>query len=158
MSADAPAVPEAHLVVGFDGSPPALRALDAGVRLLTVRPGRITVVWVAHLTGAESMSADAVAIVESDFGEVAQELRAAAAERLEDHTGLKEHTVRWDFEWRQGLITPELIAVAETIQARGSDHVVAIVVGSSSSARHRMVGSVAVSLARHAPVPVMIVP
>ncbi|MGH3187598.1 MAG: hypothetical protein ACRDOL_10120 [Streptosporangiaceae bacterium] len=30
--------------------------------------------------------------------------------------------------------------------------------GSSSQAAHRMVGSVAVSLARHAPVPLMIVP
>ena len=35
---------------------------------------------------------------------------------------------------------------------------VAIVIGSSSHATHRMVGSVAVSLARHAPVPLVIVP
>jgi nucleotide-binding universal stress UspA family protein len=35
---------------------------------------------------------------------------------------------------------------------------VAIVVGSSSHGAHRMVGSVAVSLARHSPVPVVIVP
>jgi nucleotide-binding universal stress UspA family protein len=152
MSADALAVPEAHLVVGFDGSPPALRALDAAVRLLAVRPGRIRVVWVAHLSSAASLSADATAIVESDFDEVARELGAVAAERLGDQA------VEWDFEWRQGLIAPELIAVAEAIQAAQPDHVVAIVVGSSSSARHRMVGSVAVSLARHSPVPVMIVP
>ena len=76
MSADAPAVPEVHLVVGFDGSPPATRALDAAVRLLAVRPGRITVLWVAHLTSTVELSADAVAIVESDFDKVAGELRA----------------------------------------------------------------------------------
>ena len=35
---------------------------------------------------------------------------------------------------------------------------VVIEVGSSSSAVHRMVGSVAVNLARHSPVPVTIVP
>jgi len=35
---------------------------------------------------------------------------------------------------------------------------VAIVVGSSSHALHRVVGSVAVSLARHSPVPLVIVP
>ena len=33
-----------------------------------------------------------------------------------------------------------------------------IVVGSSSNAVHRMVGSAAVSLARHSPVPLIIVP
>jgi nucleotide-binding universal stress UspA family protein len=152
MSTDAPALPEAHLVVGFDGSPPALRALDAAVRLLAFRPGRMTAVWVAHLTNTVSMSADAVAIVESDFDAVARELRAAAAERLEGQA------TRWDFTWRQGLITPELIAAAEELHAGRPDDVVAIVVGSSSSARHRMVGSVAVNLARHSPVPVMIVP
>jgi nucleotide-binding universal stress UspA family protein len=172
MSADAPAVPEAHLVVGFDGTPPALRALDAAVRLLTVRPGRITVVWVAHLTASENLSADAVTIVESDFDEVARELRAAVAERLGAHTAeghtaeghtaeghtAQASTVRWDFEWRQGLIAPELIAAAEAIHVAHPDQVVVITVGSSSSAMHRVVGSVAVSLARHAPVPVMIVP
>jgi len=129
-----------------------MRALDVAVRLLAVRPGRITVVWVAHLATMVSLSADAVAIVESDFDKVAQELRAAAAKRLEGHG------VRWDFEWRQGLIAHELISVAEEIHADRPDDVVAIVVGSSSSARHRMVGSVAVSLAHHSPVPVTIVP
>jgi nucleotide-binding universal stress UspA family protein len=152
MSADAPAVPQAQVIVGFDGSPPAMRALDAAVRLLTVRPGRITVVWVAHLTSGVELSADAVAIVESDFGQVAEELRAAASERL-DGRG-----VPWDFGWRQGLIAHELIGAAESLHASRPEDVVAIAVGSSSSAMHRMVGSVAVNLARHSPVPIMIVP
>jgi len=152
MSTDAPAVTEAHLVVGFDGSPPATRALDAAVRLLTVRPGQITVLWVAHLTSTVELSADAVAIVESDFGKVAGDLRAAAAERLDGSR------VPWEFRWRQGPIAHELIAVAESMQAARPDDVVAIVVGSSSSAMHRMVGSVAVNLARHSPVPAIIVP
>jgi nucleotide-binding universal stress UspA family protein len=152
MSADAPAVPEAHLIVGFDGSPPANRALDAAARLLMARPGRMTVLWVAHLTSTVELSADAVAIVESDFDKVAAELRAAAAERL-DRTG-----VPWDFRWSQGPIAQELVAVAESIHAAHPEDVVAIEVGSSSSAMHRMVGSVAVNLARHSPVPVIIVP
>jgi nucleotide-binding universal stress UspA family protein len=152
MSADAPAVPGAHLIVGFDGSPPAMRALDAAVRLLTVRPGRIVVLWVAHLTSTAELSADAVAIMESDFGKVAEELRAAAAEWL-DGSG-----VPWEFRWRQGLIAQELIVEAESVVTARPDDVVVIVVGSSSSAMHRMVGSVAVNLARHSPVPVIIVP
>jgi nucleotide-binding universal stress UspA family protein len=152
MSPETSPVPEAHLVVGYDDSPPAQRALDAAVRLLSVRPGRITVVWVAHLTSAVELSADAIAIVESDFNQVAEELRTAAAQRLEG-SGLS-----WDFQWRQGPIAQELIAAAEAIHAAQPDDVVAIVVGSSSSAMHRMVGSAAVNLARHSPVPLIIVP
>jgi nucleotide-binding universal stress UspA family protein len=152
MSPETSPVPEAHLVVGFDDSPPAQRALDAAVRLLSVRPGRITVVWVAHLTSTVEMSADAIAIVESDFDNVAGELRSAAARRLE---GSAAH---WDFQWRQGPIAQELIAAAEAAHAARPDDVVAIVVGSSSSAMHRMVGSAAVNLARHSPVPLIIVP
>jgi nucleotide-binding universal stress UspA family protein len=152
MSADAPAVSQARLVVGFDGSPPTLRALDAAVNLLSVRPGRIMVVWVAHLTSTVELSADAIAIVESDFDKVAAELRDAAAARL-DAGG-----VPWEFQWRQGQIATELLAEAESLHAAHPDDVVAVMVGSSSSAMHRVVGSVAVSLARHSPVPVMIVP
>ena len=152
MSADASAVPQAHLIVGFDGTPPAIRALDAAVQLLSVRPGRIMVVWVAHLTSTVELSPDAIAIVESDFDKVAAELRGAAAAQLE------ASGVPWEFTWRQGLIAPELIAEAESLRAANPGDVVAVVVGSSSSAMHRVVGSAAVSLARHSPVPVMIVP
>jgi nucleotide-binding universal stress UspA family protein len=153
MSAETPHISELHLVVGFDGSPPAVRALDTAARLLSVRPpGRITVAWVAHLSGAVELSADAIAIVENDFNQVADEIRAAAAEQLAN-SGLP-----WDFRWRQGLIAQELIAVAESVQADRPDDVVVILVGSSSSAMHRVVGAVAVSLAHHSPVPVTVVP
>jgi nucleotide-binding universal stress UspA family protein len=153
MSPETPSVPELHLVVGFDDSPPATRALHTAARLLSVRPpGRITVLWVAHLSGAVELSADAVAIVENDFDQVAAELRAMAGERLAGSG------VPWDFQWRQGQIAHELIAAAESVQAARPDDVVVILVGSSSSAMHRVVGSVAVSLAHHSPVPVIVVP
>ena len=153
VSAETPSVREVNLIVGYDGSPPAKRALDTSARLLSVRPpGRITVVWVAHLSPAVELSADAVAIVESDFDKVAAELRAMAGERMAG-TG-----VPWDFRWRQGLIPHELIAVAVSVQAERPDDVVVILVGSSSSAMHRVVGSIALSLAHHSPVPVTIVP
>lgn len=153
MNAETSPVRELHLIVGFDGSPAAMRALETSARLLSVRPpGRITVVWVAHLSSTVSLSADAVAIVEHDFDQVANELQAVAAERLGDKQ------VPWDFQWRQGQIAHELIAVAEAVQAARPDDVVVIEVGSSSSAMHRMVGSVAVNLAHHSPVPVTIVP
>jgi nucleotide-binding universal stress UspA family protein len=141
-----------HLVVGYDGSPPASRALDAAVRLLQGRAGRIDVVYVAHLSSFAMLSPGAIAEMESDFDEIEQQLRAAAAEQL------RGGAAAWGFERRQGAVPQELIAVATAIGDAGPASTVAIVVGSSSHATHRVVGSVAVSLARHSPVPLVIVP
>ena len=153
MTTAAPPSSFLHLVVGYDGSPPASRALDAAVRLLQGRTGRIEVVYVAHLSSVIMLSPDAIAEMESDFDDIEQELRAQAAEQLSDSG------VAWGLLRRQGVIAEELIAAATGLQeAGGAGAVVAIVVGSSSHATHRVVGSVAVSLARHSPVPVIIVP
>ncbi len=141
-----------YLVVGYDGSPPASRALDAAARLLQGRTGRIEVVYVAHLPSIDMMSPGAVAEMEVSFDEIARDLRAQAGEQLR---GREE---RWKFERRQGLIADELIAVATAIRDAHPGDNVAIVVGSSSHAMHRVVGSVAVSLARHSPVPIVVVP
>ncbi len=46
MSTGMPATGDLYLVVGYDGSPPATRALDAAVRLLHGRAGSIEVVYV----------------------------------------------------------------------------------------------------------------
>ena len=153
MTTAVPPAPFLHLVVGYDGSPPASRALDAAVRLLQGRAGSIEVVYVAHLSSLIMLSADAIAEMESDFGEIGQELRASAAEQLHGQAEA------WGFQRRQGIIAEELIAAATGLQEAGAaDTVVVIVVGSSSHATHRVVGSVAVSLARHSPVPLVIVP
>jgi nucleotide-binding universal stress UspA family protein len=141
-----------HLVVGYDGSPPARRALDAAIRLMQGRTGRIHVVYVAHLSSLAMLSAGAIAEMEADFDQVEQELRVAAAEQLHGQEA------PWEFERRQGLIADELIAAAKAVRDAHPEDTVAIVVGSSSSAAHRMVGSAAISLARHSPVPLMIVP
>jgi nucleotide-binding universal stress UspA family protein len=141
-----------HLVVGYDGSPPASRALDAAVRLLQDRTGRIDVVYVAHLSSLAMLSPGAIAEMESDFDEIEQQLRAAAVEQLRDRAA------GWGFERRQGIVPEELIAAATAIGDADPGSTVAIVVGSSSHATHRVVGSVAVSLARHSPVPLVIVP
>jgi nucleotide-binding universal stress UspA family protein len=152
MNATVPPAANLYLVVGYDGSPPASRALDGAVRLLLGRPGSIEVVYVAHLPSIDMLSADAIGEMEADFDDIARELQTSASEELH---GREE---RWRFERRQGLIADELIAAAVGIRdARPRDTVV-IVVGSSSHAMHRMVGSVAVSLARRSPVPLVVVP
>ena len=141
-----------QLVVGYDGSPPASRALDAAVRLLQGRTGRIDVVYVAHLSSTVMMSPGAIAEMESDFDEIERELRAQAGEQL------RGRVETWEFQRRQGLIADELIAAAAGLHDAGPGDTVVIVVGSSSHAAHRLVGSVAVNLARHSPVPLVIVP
>ena len=152
MTTAAPSGEFLHIVVGYDGSPPASRALDAAVRLLRGRTGRIDVVWVSHLSTGVMMSPGAIAEMEAGFDELAPELRGQAAGQL-DGLGLA-----WDFERRQGIVADELIAVATGIRDARPDETVVIVAGSSSHAAHRVVGSVTVSLARHSPVPIVIVP
>jgi nucleotide-binding universal stress UspA family protein len=139
-------------VVGYDGSPPATRALDGAVNLLRGRTGSIDLVYVAHLPSMAALSAGAVAELEADFDEVEQELRGMIGARL---SGREE---RWDFERRQGQIVEELLAAAADTSTAHPDATVVLVVGSSSQVTHRVVGSVAVGLARHSPVPLVVVP
>jgi nucleotide-binding universal stress UspA family protein len=141
-----------HVVVGYDGSEPAVRALDAAVNLMQDRDGAIDVVYVAHLTSLEMMSADAISELEQGFDQIAEDLRAQAGTQL---AGREE---RWRFVRGQGVIPEQLIAAATQVGDAHPGDTVAIVVGSSSQAAHRIIGSVAVSLARHAPVPLVIVP
>jgi nucleotide-binding universal stress UspA family protein len=98
------------------------------------------------------LSPTAVVDMESDFNEIEQDLRAAAAGQLSGSGAA------WEFGRRQGVIADELIAAAKNIRDAGAGDSVAIVVGSSSHATHRVIGSAAVDLARHSPVPLIIVP
>jgi nucleotide-binding universal stress UspA family protein len=147
-----PPATDLRLVVGYDGSPPASRALDAAVNLLQGRTGRIEVVYVAHMSSIAALTPGAVAEMESDFDEIEQELRAAADEQF------RGRVEGWGFQRRQGLIAEELIAAARDIGAVHPRATVVMVVGSSSLASHRVIGSVAVSLARHSLVPLIVVP
>ena len=141
-----------YLIVGYDGSPPSSRALDAAVALLDGRQGYIDVLYVAHLSSVDMLSAEAVAEMRVTFDEVARDLHAQAAEQLR---GREE---RWRFERGEGAIADVLLGAAGKIRDAHPGDNVAVVVGSSSQAMHRLVGSVAVNLARHSPVPIVIVP
>jgi nucleotide-binding universal stress UspA family protein len=152
MTTPTPSAGFLHLVVGYDGSPPATRAVDAAVRLLQGRTGRIVVVYVAHLASTVMLSPGAVAEMESDFDDIEKELRETVAAQL---AGQVE---TWGFERRQGLIVDELVGAANDIHEAHPGETVVIVVGSSSHVSHRVIGSVAVALARHSPVPLVIVP
>ena len=104
-------MPLLHLVVGYDGSPPASRALDAAVLLLRGRTGRIAVVYVAHLSGIVIEAPVAAAETEPGFDEIEQELRTQAA------TQLRDREVPWEFERRQGNIAEELFLSVDTVKS-----------------------------------------
>jgi nucleotide-binding universal stress UspA family protein len=152
VSTHLPPTTDLRFVVGYDGSPPASRALDAAVNLLLGRTGGIEVVYVAHMPAMAALSAAAVGELETSFDDIEQELRGMVADQLR---GREE---RWSFERRQGLIAEELLAAAKDVHAAHPDATVVTVVGSSSLVSHRVVGSVAVHLARHSPVPLVVVP
>ena len=152
MTTAIPPSTDLRLVVGYDGSPPAERALNAAVNLLQGRTGRIEVVYVAHMSSMAALSPAAVVELETDFDKIEQTLRNAVGVQL------RGRAEGWDFERREGSIAEELLAAAKDIGAAHPHATVAILVGSSSLVTHRMVGSVAVGLARHSPVPLVIVP
>ena len=152
MSTETPPPANLYLVVGYDGSAPASRALDAAASLLHGRAGRIDVVYIAHLLAVDTLSADAVGQMEVDFDEIEQDLRTAVAEQLR---GREE---RWKFVRREGQIADDLMAYATALRDDHPGDTAVIVVGSSSQAMHRIVGSVAVTLARRSPVPIVVVP
>ena len=145
-------VPALLLVVGFDESEPAARAVEHSAALIRGRPGRIHVVYVAHPPSAAMLSAEALSEVEGGFDEEEQELRGRVDEALR---GVDD---RWGFERRDGPIAHELLAAADEVASSHPADLVMLVVGASSQARHRMLGSVPVHLARHARVPVVVVP
>src|SRR6476620_2480146 len=66
MTTATPPTGSLHLVVGYDGSPAASRALDGAARLLQGRIGRIDVVYVAHLSSLAMLSPGAIAEMEED--------------------------------------------------------------------------------------------
>jgi hypothetical protein len=118
----------------------------------TGRTGCIDVVWVAHLSSTVRLSADAMVEMGAAFDELEPKLRARAAGQL------RGHGADWEFERRQGGRRGGVDRCGGRHPRYWPGQSVVIVVGSSSHATHRMVGSVAVSLARHPPVPLVIVP
>jgi nucleotide-binding universal stress UspA family protein len=141
------------VVVGFDGSEPAYRALDAATQLISGRTGSIEVVYVSHTPVTAALSPDAQSEARKDFDAIEHEFAQALRVRL---AGGEQ---RWHFQRRDGLIAHELVASADQLMGEyGVGTRVVIVVGSAMHTYHHVVGSVPVALVRHATYPIVVVP
>jgi len=156
-SPDAPV----YAVVGFDGSPPALRALDAAARLLHDRPGGMEIVYVAHLpaiAAAADLDGQAAAGLRQSLDDSARELSTEVRTRLQA-THLRGAAQHWHFQRRDGAVADQLTAVADELRLqRGPDATVVIVVGRSAHGYHHVLGSVPHALERHDHYPLVIIP
>jgi nucleotide-binding universal stress UspA family protein len=138
------------LVVGFDNSEPARRALGWAARQLASRPdapAALHVVYSDHAVIDSDLSGFGHAGMEATQDARAAEVAAAAAEIM-TATGLP-----YTFERRQ---EPAAEAIVSAATALGGTPV--IVAGRSGHAAHQILGSVPARLLHHSPYPVLTIP
>ena len=151
-SADAspaqPALP-VTLVVGFDNSEPARRALIWGADLLRARSGTLHVVYADHVLVDSDLSGFAYSEMEDDRDEKAASVTAAAAE-IATAAG-----VPYTFERRPGSPADAILSAASIQDAAEPASTPVIVTGRSHHAVHQIIGSVPVQLLHQSPYPVL---
>jgi nucleotide-binding universal stress UspA family protein len=137
------------LVVGFEGSDPARRALAAAGRILRDRQGWIEVVYVEPAEGGDHDSSQPAADVTDSLGPARVDLR------YEVRSVLEAEKQPWRLRGTSGAVADELIEAARAIAREGGpSRTVVIVVGSD----HHLAFSVPITLARRSSFPVVIVP
>jgi nucleotide-binding universal stress UspA family protein len=137
------------LVVGYEGSDPARRALAAAGRILRDREGWIEVVYVEPTEGGDHDSSEPAADVMDSLGSAQVDLHYNVRSVLEP--GRQS----WRLRSTSGAVAEELIEAARAIaQEGGPSRTVVIVVGSD----RRLAFSVPITLARRSGFPVVIVP
>jgi nucleotide-binding universal stress UspA family protein len=140
------------VVVGFDGSEPAARALESAKKLIAGRLGSLVVVFVARAPGTAALNPSAIAEIRYSLDAEAKQLESALPALLGQER-------RWRFERRDGEVAEQLMSVAREEGASfGPDASVMVVVGKASKRLHHLVGSVPVGLVRHESFPVVVVP
>ncbi|HMG62101.1 MAG TPA: universal stress protein [Streptosporangiaceae bacterium] len=140
------------LVVGFDNSEPARRALRWAAGLLAARPGDLHVIYADHAVIDSDLSGFAAAEMETARDHEAAGIAEAAAEIVAGTTA------GYAFERRQGPPADAILSGAGSIAAAAPAAGPVIVVGRSGQARHHVIGSVPAGLLHHSPYPVLAIP
>ncbi len=145
-----------RIVIGFDGSPNAQRAVELVSRLVAPPDGRVTLVSVVEMLtpgshgpavgGIRSTIAREVRRINAEAARVAMKaLRSAAAEL--ERSGWQTRT-----RLRTGEPLRELMAAVRT----ADPHLLAIGARGTSGVRQLLLGSVAEGVLNRSPVPVLI--
>jgi nucleotide-binding universal stress UspA family protein len=141
------------LVVGYDGTEPAQRALRAAADMLERSPGRMEVVFVEHVPASAALSAQAIPAFRQGLDSDARVFES------EVDKALASTEVKWHFQHRNGDIAPELVAAGEEqFAGEGPDTKVVLVVGGSAHKIDRYLNSTPTKVIRHDRFEVLVVP
>jgi nucleotide-binding universal stress UspA family protein len=141
------------LVVGYDGTDPAKRALDVAADISEDSHARVEVVFVAHMPVSTAFSAQAIPPAREGLDKQAQDLE----DQVELTLGPRE--LKWHFERRNGEIAAQLLAACEEQLAGGGPETrVRLIVGCSAHKIDRYLHSIPAKVIRHDRFEVLVVP
>lgn len=135
-----------RILVGVDGSDTSLRAAAYAAGLARRQGAKLIVLYVKTAPPTPIVAAEAAVAIKQSHDQIAAEL----LEQIEANA--PRVGVDVELVVREGNPYGELLALAEERK------VDAMVVGASTQAGHRLVGSLAAKLVRHAAWPVTVVP
>jgi nucleotide-binding universal stress UspA family protein len=148
-TADFGAVEPITLVVGFDNSAPARRALTWGADLLRARPGTLHVIYADHPLIDSDLSGFGRPEMDEARDDKAAEVAEAAGEIV------AAAGVPYTFDRRQESPADAMLSAANALDAAEPASEPVIVTGRSHHAPHRILGSVPVELLHQSPYPVL---
>ncbi|HUY52390.1 MAG TPA: universal stress protein [Streptosporangiaceae bacterium] len=134
------------LLVAVDGSDTSMRAGAYAAGLARRQNARLVCLYVRPFSAVAGIGANAATSMREAYDDVAAELRQA----VETQAG--RLGVSAEFVERDGSPFAEIVRLADELQAD------AVIVGASTKAGHRFVGSLAVHLVRASRWPVTVVP
>ena len=142
-------VPSVSLVVGFDDSEPAQRALTWAADLLRSRPGTLHVVYADHELVDSDLSGFGRSGMDADRDEKAARV-AEAAKEIAAAAGAP-----YTFERRQEAPADALLEAVGVYADADPASMPILVTGRSHHVPHRVIGSVPVRLLHESPYPVL---
>jgi universal stress protein family protein len=137
------------LVVGFDNSEPARRALGWGADLLRARPGTLHVIYSDHVL----IDSDLSGFAHTEMDETRDAKTAGVADAAAQIAAAAG--VPYTFERRQESPADAILSAASVQDAAEPGRTPVIVTGRSRHAAHEIIGSVPVRLLHESPYPVL---